>query len=95
MTKCDCHHYYLFGGQIRCLHKLFAAGVIKAVIREKTRDGVEFYVYADKPTKIKRGRNAGKWWLDGSRSRLSSRGEVLLAIELSEKYKNNVRRIRI
>lgn len=90
-----CLRFYLFGGQARCLHSLFAANVIKAVVRVKTRDGVEFWIYSDPVDKVKRGRNAGQYWLNGSRSRLTSRDEILLAIDLSDKYKNNVRRIRV
>lgn len=73
-----------------CLHQLFQRGVIKAVTREVTREGVKFHIWADK---VNRGRWG--WNLTGTRSRLSSRSEVMLALELAEKHKNNVRRIRL
>lgn len=76
-----------------CLHKLFAGGYIKAVSREITRDGVEFFIWRDELTKQKKGRYAGKYKLFGSRSRLSNRDQILLGIELAEKY--NIQRVRL
>lgn len=89
--KCGCTVFYLFGGRPQCLHYLFATGQIKAITREVTRDGAEFYIFSDK---VKKNR-WGKWILTGNRSHLTSRDQVLLAIELAEKYKNNVKRIRL
>lgn len=90
MKKCDCNHYYLFDHRARCLHQLFQANVIKAVTREKTRYGVEFYIYSDKVKMTRWG-----WDLGGTRTRLTDMNQIRLALELSEKYKNNVKRVRL
>lgn len=94
MSKDGCNHFYFLGGGAKCLHQLFAEGHIKAISREVTPHGVEFRIYNEKLVKQKRGRYAGKYWLGGSQSKLSSREQVLLALELTEKYKH-VMRVRL
>lgn len=84
-NKCNCTTHYLFTGKPQCLHKLFAAGVIKAVVREATPYGVYFYMYATKPK--------GRWWLNGSRSQIKDVTEAKLAIELANKH--NIRKVRV
>lgn len=76
-----------------CLHKMFKQGFVKAITREKTPKGVQFYIFRDKIGKYKYGRVAGQWQLTGAKSLLRSRDQVLLAIELAKKY--NVQRVEL
>lgn len=92
-VNCNHNHYYLFADHPMCLHELFAKGYVKAITREVTRDGAEFYIWRDKLTKQKKGRYAGKYKLFGSRSRLSNREQVLTALDLAKKY--NIQRVRL
>lgn len=93
MSDDGCGTFYFLGGGAKCLHQLFAQGHIKAISREVTRDGVEFLIWNDKLVKQKKGRYAGKYWLNGSRSRLSDREQVIIALELAKKY--NTQRVRL
>lgn len=93
MSNDGCNHFYFLGGGAKCLHKLFAQGSIKAISREVTRDGVEFLIWNDKLVKQKKGRYAGRYWLGGSRSKLTNREQVLLALDLAKKY--NIQRVRL
>jgi len=93
MNSCNHNYFYLFAKHPMCLHKLFAGGYVKAISREITRDGAEFFIWRDELTKQKKGRYAGKYKLFGSRSRLSNREQILCAIELAEKY--NIQRVRL
>lgn len=92
--KCDCTTFYFLDGTPKCLHKLFRTGQVRILVREKTREGVKFYIYIDKPKDKSQAWKRG-WWKNGARARLTDRDQILLAIELSEKYKNNVRRVRL
>lgn len=94
MKQCDCDTYYFFDGDPKCLHKLFAAGLVRILTREVTRDGVQFHIWRDKPKEKSQAWKRG-WWKNGTRSRLSTRKQVLLALELAEKYKNQVTRVRL
>lgn len=95
MEEINCRHnvYYLFASHPMCLHKLFAGGHVKAITRQITRDGAEFYIWRYKLEKQKKGRYAGKYKLFGTRSRLTDREQVLTAIALAEKYK--IQRVRL
>lgn len=90
---CSCTVFYLIAERPMCLHKLFAGGYIKAISRETSYDGVEFYIWRDNLVKTKKGRYAGKYKLLGTRSRLSDVGEALLAIDLAKKY--NIQKVRL
>lgn len=93
MSECRHNVYYLFAERPLCLHKLFAKGYVGAITREVTRDGVEFFIWREPLVKTKKGRYAGKYKLLGTRSRLNDREQILLAIELAEKY--NIQRVRL
>ena len=95
MEKVNCNHnvFYLFASHPMCLHKLFAGGYIKAISREITRDGAEFFIWRDRLEKNKKGRYAGKYKTFGSRSQLRDREQILSAIALAEKY--NIQRVRL
>jgi hypothetical protein len=92
MSKCDCNTYYLLSGRPQCLHQLFQSGVIKIITREVTRTGVEFYIYSEKPKEKSQAWKRG-WWKNGSRSRVTSRDQILLAIELAQKHQT--KRVRL
>ncbi len=95
MAAENCNHnvYYLFGDHPMCLHKLFASGYVKAISREITRDGAEFFIWREPLTKQKKGRYAGKYKLFGTRSRLNDREQILSAIALADQYK--IQRVRL
>lgn len=93
MSSDGCTHFYFLGTGAQCLHELFAGGYVKAITREVTRDGVEFYIWRDRLHKQKKGRYAGKYKLFGSRSRLSNREQVIIALDLAKKY--NIQKVRL
>lgn len=89
-----CTVYYLFDKRPMCLHDLFKSGLVSFVVKETGRysKNIAFYIYRDKVNKDSKAWKR-KWWVNGTRSKLNSRKQILLAIDLSEKY--NVRRVKI
>jgi hypothetical protein len=84
-TKCDCLTFYLLGGSPKCLHKLFESGGVKIITKETTPNGAEFYIFADKPKDKSQAWKRG-WWRSGRRSRIRSKDQVILAIQLAKKH---------
>ena len=81
------------GEGTHCLHDMFKLGYIGALTREVGYKGVEFYVWRNTLTKNKRGRYAGKYKTLGARTKLPSREQILLAMNLAKQY--NVQRLRL
>ena len=92
-SECNHNHKYLFDGKARCLHQLFKQKAIKAITKEKYYGKVEFNIWPEKLYKYKRGRWAGRYNLNGTRSKLHNKDQIILAIELAKKY--NIQRIVI
>lgn len=92
MSKCNCKRLYLLAKQPLCLHKLFSQGHVQIMTKEKSWRGTRFYLYKDKPAETSAAWK-NKWWRNGLRTRLEYRDEILLAIELADKY--NIRKVNL
>lgn len=93
MEACNHNIYYLLTGQPTCLHRLFENGSVQAITREVTRDGVEFHIWRERLVKNKKGRYAGKYRLFGTRCKIYDYDQIVVAIELAEKY--NIQKVRL
>lgn len=88
----DCNTFYLFNGKPQCLHKLFQSGQIKIITKETTPTGIEFWIFADKPKEKSQAWKRG-WWRNGRRSRVRSRDQIFLTVELATKHQ--VKKVRV